>query len=88
MTHVSDATMSRVHSFLVSALKGNTPEKYLQAVEAFRLELLTRGLVMSEFSPDELDYALADRGTDLHEAATGTEGIGGASLLLAAMGPK
>ena len=79
------AKHTRVADYLLSVLKGSTPERYRAAAEDFRTELLAQGLCLEALTEEELDYALADRLIDMNEEGEGTEQIGKAGMLVSAI---
>jgi integrase len=81
---VSGQVVDRVAAFLLSSLRGQTPEKYQTALDAFNCELASAGLDMSTATEEQLDYMLADHIIDVFEEHGTSEGLGRAALTIAA----
>ena len=80
------ADRGKVVSYLLSALRGDTPERYQAAIADFSIELRGRGFCLEEVEAEELDWLLAEKVVDLVEAADDSSvGLGRAGLLIAAV---
>ena len=73
----------RIITFLMSALKPVTIQRYAAAISDFSSDPEALGLGVGQLTEEELDWFLAERVVDLFEESGGVEGSGTASTLLA-----
>ena len=69
----------RIITFLMSALKPITTQRYAAALSDFSSDLEVLGMGVHELTEGELDWFLAQRVVDLFEESGGVEGLGTAS---------